>query len=423
MADYNEQKSCFAVRMLTNLGMINLDAKYIIELFFIEDIFSFSMMGKLRFIDKVGMGEFLPLTGHEKIGILYGVDPGSQVDVVFDIFSIDDVSGTLQAQGGSQQVFDITFVDTRYLNLTQKRFSYSWKNKLISDIVKDIDKNMLGFKSIYQRFEVTRETLENFYMPYWTPLETLRWLIKRGSGASTGQPGYLYYNNSKGLNFVTLENLFQNQEVEYDTNTKKILSYRFNVKDPDAASNKIISWSISHIDYQSLLGLKGGRRLGYNFATKALLDQSHTYKTSIANYTILGKKTLFPDYSEKNTKILLEGESQATILDNIHNDEFIKRYTKQLALMVNVEGHERRYAGMMADVVWPSSRQKEYMNKGFEGLFLVKSVTHQFSGFMTPPYRQKLVMVKTGYTDSDFKSLLPSSKINTTIKTRRIGGA
>jgi hypothetical protein len=168
------------------------------------------------------------------------------------------------------------------------------------------------------------------------------------------------------------------------------------------------------------MGIKGGRRLGYDFESKSLLDKSYTYKTAIEKYTVLGKKTLFPDYSDTETNIILEGDDDPTILLNMNNDDFIKRYSKQMALIINVEGHERRYAGMMIDVIWPSIKKEHYFNKGMEGLFLVKSITHQFSSRSTPPYRQKMVLLKTGYTDSDSGLLMKSEKTNiSTVQKRK----
>jgi hypothetical protein len=43
------------------------------------------------------------------------------------------------------------------------------------------------------------------------------------------------------------------------------------------------------------------------------------------------------------------------------------------------------------------------------GRYLIKSITHQFSGQTMPQYIQKMVLIKNGYWDSD-SMLTPASK-------------
>jgi len=45
-----------------DLVPVRLDNRDIVELYFIEDIYAISMVGKLTFIDTMGMVEFLPFT-------------------------------------------------------------------------------------------------------------------------------------------------------------------------------------------------------------------------------------------------------------------------------------------------------------------------------------------------------------------------
>jgi hypothetical protein len=91
-----------------------------------------------------------------------------------------------------------------------------------------------------------------------------------------------------------------------------------------------------------------------------------------------------------------------------------------MAVIITVRGHERRYAGQLANIYWPSGTLKDVYNKNLDGKYLVKSVTHYF-GMKRPTYTQKLVLVKTGYTDSNSRNLVKASKTNIEFKNQRLG--
>ena len=55
-------------------GRAVIDNSTIISMYFIEDIFSFSITGKLIINDMQGLIEFGPITGNETITVIYGKD-------------------------------------------------------------------------------------------------------------------------------------------------------------------------------------------------------------------------------------------------------------------------------------------------------------------------------------------------------------
>jgi len=416
----SQNASSFVVKIVRpSSEPINIATSDVLNCYFIEDIYTYSIMGKITILDRAGAMEFLPITGEEEIAIIYGIGDTNQ-EMRFNIFSFGKVSQTTQVAGSATNVMEIYFTDPYFSNLTQRRFSRSWVNTGISSIVEDITLNMVGRPELIVNLEETQEVLPYFYMPYWTPLEAIMWLSKRASGIETGAAGYLYYQTPIGVNYVTLEKLFQNKEVETDA-SGNVLSYKPGAPGDLEYVNTIFGWEISPIDMSALIGIKGGHRLGYDFTTKTLIDNDYTYAEAVSKYTMLGKRTLYPDISDDTMKYILEGDSSSAILDNIYYDEFIKRYSKQFAIIVTVRGNEKRYAGMMVDLQWPSAVKSEIMHKSLEGKYLVKSITHSFTGRSHPPYKQKMVLLKNAYTDSDSKTLLAATKKSLTIKTKKIG--
>jgi len=256
-------------------------------------------------------------------------------------------------------------------------------------------------------------------MPYWTPMEAIKWLSKRASSLESLAPGYLFYSNQRGLNFITLEKLLKQTELERGFDGKP-QRYYFSTS-ADNSLNKILGFTISGIDYQSMIGIKGGHKLGYDFATKSFIDKPYTYEDMIKKFTLLGKKTFFYNISDTATRFDLEGDSDIILLENMAYSDAIKRYVKEHEVLMTVIGHERRYAGMMVDIIWPSTLKEEVTNRAFEGKYLVKSVTHQFSGRTLPFYKQLLVLLKTAYTDSKIRDLYSAVKVNLETKTQKMG--
>jgi len=399
-----------------DLVPVRLDNRDIVELYFIEDIYAISMVGKLTFIDTMGMVEFLPFTGNEYIAIKFGEE--KEEEVIFDIFSVENIEQFSQAVSSGQNIIEMYISDPTFRKHSQFRYSKGWKNTLISDIVKDIATHMMGVKSFVQ-FEPSNEKID-FYMPYWTPGEAIRWLSQRASGAETNRPGYVFYMNRDGCNFVTLEKLFQNTKIEM-SDKKKPLYYRFTSIDEPGYINTFLNWQISSVDSQALQTLRGGTRMGFDFFTKSLIKKTYTYADTIQKFTLVGNRTLFPDISSNTTKFIYTGEEDEKMMDNIFYSEFIKRYSVQMALISLLQGHERRQCGGMVEVQWLSSERSEYINKSMEGKYLIKQITHQFSSKSSPTYRQKVVFMRNAYSESDARNLVKATKFSRETNVRRIG--
>ena len=192
------KKGVYSVMLITEAGNAILLNEDIYDFYFIEDIFKYSMVGKLVFNDRYNFMENGPFTGQEKVALIYGKGDADQ-NMIFDIWKIGKIS---QSGPGiretSEQMIEIYFVDPYYAALSLRRYSRSWKNERYSDIIRDIMNNMLFVSDT--GFPINIETSSNrseyFYMPYWTPRTALSWLSKRAKGSRTGTSGYLIFNNT-----------------------------------------------------------------------------------------------------------------------------------------------------------------------------------------------------------------------------------
>ena len=140
--------------------------------------------------------------------------------------------------------------------------------------------------------------------------------------------------------------------------------------------------------------IKGGTRMGFDSSTKSFVTSTNTYRESVTKHRMLGALSLFGDISDSSSDYILDGDANELTLGNIFYNNFVKRYCNQLILEITVPGRSKRICGTLVDIYWPSSIRGELANKLYKGLYLIKSITHQFAARGKPPYKQKLVLMK-----------------------------
>lgn len=397
----------YSVIITLESGPIKLDAKDIIELYFIEDIFSFCMTGKLIFNDTYGFFEMGPFTGNEQIAIEYGKEEDRQL--IFDIWKVKDIKQGSASKPVSENIIELYFVDPIFELYTLKRYSRGFENnKKISDIAKHIFNYMLGLDNKYLNIEESITKISNFCMPNWNVMDTISWLMKRAKGKTSETSGYLCYNNTEEgflLNFVTMNYLLGDRNYIEDKH--------YLLESREYNRNKVLEWWISGVDKNSMKKLRGGKWRGFDSSTKQPVNISYEYTDGVRNTTLLGRKSLFIDISDNTTNNSFIGESDSNILNNIVYNEWSKRYNMQQIVNIVVEGHEDRYAGQQINLEWISTEKTEQYNKMLKGKYLVKSITHMLSPkYGNEPYLQRMVLIKNAYTDVDMKDIVKATNFN-----------
>jgi len=433
----------FTVAIGLSHGLTTLEPGDIQQFYFIEDIFSFCMVGKMIFEDRFGIIEYGPLTGNERLLLAYGAEKDRRI--VFDIIKISKVtmsSPTLPTDGTQLVIY---FVDTTYKNFTKKKFSKSWSSENALTLTKDILKNMGESegdvnKILLKRFDDT-DTKLDLIAPYWTPMEIMMWINKRakpkGNTVGNNLGGYLYYNNTywdtnfganKDNNFTaawkSINSLFS-EPANVKSKWKDPLIYVFSGGesggDDPTYINKFLDWRYGGIDYTYTKKLQGGHMLGYNFDGKTFIDRTYKYSKKndkedvdlgmIDNVTLLGKKSLFVDISEKDSDINITSETNTGVMDNMYYNDWLRKYNIQQTLSVIVKGWEKRFAGKMIEVNWPSSERKNLTgNENIKGPYLIKSITHNFG--TRQGYTQRMVLLKNAYYKSKNTSLIDATVKN-----------
>ena len=442
-----DNSEIFSVIITAGGSEVVLDNSDIVQCYFIEDIYSWCMAGKLILKDTRAIIEFLPLVGDEIITIIYrtwdvegGTKIGSQGDgeaqgdggaaaggtydervYSFEIFKVSEISATNQNTVGAREIvtmygIEIFFVQREHKLLHQNYYSRTYIDKKYIDIIKDMAKRYIDIGG-YVRFESAVEEIEFFHTGLRTPAQGLLWLMERIKGDDSGQSGFMFYHSTEASevswNFITLEKLLRDGPLIAPPIDGIYTMGSANQHNLNNLTNIIISC----VDQSSLNRLSACNMLGYDIYRKYMVKREYVYQDGNDRYTTLGDYTLFnkDNIALKKPQEILTGESGdkymlvECLLDNIHFSEWVKQYNLQQLVSVMVRGDVRRYCGGQIEINWLSGNTDEKFNKNMMGRYLIKSITHQFSGQTMPQYIQKMVLIKNGYWDSD-SMLTPASK-------------
>lgn len=404
--------------VMDGVNNVLLNSGDVIDLYFIEDIFSHVLIGKIRFFDKYNLQEKGPLTGTEYINVIYG--GRTKREVVFSFYDIKYIQ-TADVNPTAGPIIEATIVDSSYTTMLERKYSRSFTAGMTyTTIVKYMLQNIVKWDvSNIHMEECSNENPEDFAIPYWTVAQTAKFLLKRAIGRDYGTSGYLIYNNTKGnfsVNIRTMNYLF-GKTNEFDP-----INYHFEKPNDSGQegqyqANKVLEWSLDGFTESGTGPLKGGRWRGCN-TDKGTLDAiTYNFADGIDETILLGRKALFSDISDASQAMKLTAERNDLELKAVAYDEWCKIYSQQNKVSLVVEGNEKKYCGHLINLEWPSHDDRyEIFQKQQAGVWLVRSITHSFKPNRSLPYMQRLNCLKNAYTYSKSTDLLEAAykKVNIT---------
>jgi len=457
MTETNQKRSILEVDIQSPISGINADkqeinASDIIECYIIEDIFAYCLTGKLIFNDVNGLLDVGGLIAGTFVWIRYGdgiindSDNNAMTLIPFIIHRINKITPKIpnkQKDMSNANLIELSLVEPHFNRLIGQTYSRSWDKKTsIEDMIKTILEKMVGWDAI--KIVLDGDDVKNtdsfisngFTIPYWTPLQTLNFLMDRfGDNGICCYSSIDWSNEDKEIegwkrwgaiiNIKSLNDMLKQTELLNDPGKgiykiDSALLYDY---------NKILSYQIDGTDMFNNRQLRGGGYLGYNFDKKKIINEKFQYSLSgngnntlADKITTLGKWTLLQGTEQKEslntqneelydvlidsrTKNILTGETDKDIIMKIVQNNFIKSYCMQNTMSIIVKGHESRRCGKMIEIQWPptDSTTSSY-NPNLHGNYLIKSVTHHWATENKPFYKNKLVLIKNSYNYNGINS-------------------
>ena len=174
------------------------------------DIFNNNIVGSIVVYDTQDIRTLLPLTGLERLSFKFntpglpGYDMSEDTGVPFQIYKVDSIRK--DPNGDIGQFYKIYFCSPEQYNNQITSVSRAYAGP-IENAVEDILRNkdyLNSKKSFY--FEKTA-TNAKYVLPSLKPFNAIKYLSSQTLSGKYNNAGYLFYENSKGFHFRSLESM------------------------------------------------------------------------------------------------------------------------------------------------------------------------------------------------------------------------
>lgn len=279
-----------------------------------EDVFKPTIYAEIGIVDYFDILNRFPIIGEETINLSF-TTPGASgpISYTFRVYSVADYNLKQNTKGATYTlkcVSEEQIYDT--VNLVTKGYNTEITN-IVGDILYNYMKSKKGFLP-----EPSKGT-QQIIIPKMNPLMAIDFVRKRAVSRIYNSSSYVFFENSKGFNFTTLEYLFETNSKKIGT---KVFTYNpaINTADDDKGPKGLT--------YQSFRNI-----LKYTTTSKHdTIDklQHGFFNNKTVNFDILSKKVTETDFK------IIEKFSDFVFLDK---DYVMQNSAKFMASFQNNEGH------------------------------------------------------------------------------------
>ena len=340
------------------------------------------------------------IIGQEKILIEYKTPGVDDKFVKHDlmVYKVGDRMYTGDDENARYQTYRLNFVSKAFLDNTQKKIHKSYTGK-ISNFISEIWKEHFS-NTPTPEIQVEKTKNEHkFIIPYWDPFRTIDWMRTRAVPAQGG-PNYMFYEDSDGYKFVTLDRLYKEDPVQFylNGNAKKRQSNIRNFENEYTSLCEPIEFIRTADKIQDIKnGLFSSELIVHDIRNKTFLNkQTYSYqsefKPGIEKNPIISASDITGLSSRpKTNRIFYPSHTNMhdTISDNALSEEWLlqsrslmeQRNSQQLK--VCVWGDSRRRVGEIINLKTPSIEpirsESDWYDKNVSGNYMITEIRHIFT--------------------------------------------
>lgn len=201
------------VELITPVNNVNIKS-LVVELSYYEDILKGSVTGHILLSDSISLIERLGLSGGDFLNLSFSKSKGNKdLSSIKKYFRIYRVSERILNNSETEN-YTLHFCSEELFLSEQSKVSKPYSGQKISDIVYDILNNHLMIEDKYISLQET-DGLYDFVIPYKKPFEAINWLANYAIQSNKTGADFLFFENSGGFNFISLQNMFN--QTEYAT--------------------------------------------------------------------------------------------------------------------------------------------------------------------------------------------------------------
>jgi hypothetical protein len=402
------------------------------ELVIYENLFQSSLTADLAFLDSHNLAYKLPIVGEETIEIdisLSGFDDDttSVKPPVFHVNAIRDREFTKP----KSQLVSLELVSEQYMSSIHSKVSKAYRDKTISQIVRDIHDTYLHDGD--QPFTVeTTDRIERCVIPNLTPIEAISWLSKRAISTKSSIVNYLFYETISGAYFINLNTLIDSKPVftfvieprvadsagvmnlsEGKIRVEKFKFIRSFNKNKNTQrgvyaskllTHDIVTKKITQYEYNGFNNWFGGNHLGQYPPLSNSEIETKSAGVSRTTYAPNEKGNFYPTVDEKSLSSMVDSrvvfypkhdrmysQNIGDLYDNNVEEWKLQRYAdigryEGLNLYVEIAGISSLRVGQIIDVIIPSPEtssqdgSSDIINdKSLSGHFIITAIKHMFN--------------------------------------------
>ena len=202
--------------MSSSGNVLDLSLAYV-TLSLFEDIFSSAMSGIVVVTDTNNILMNLPVTGQEYISLKI-TTPGLEdfpIDYTDTVFSVTKIDSRIAAD--ETLIFQLHFVSPELLRNSRIRVSKSYTST-ISNMVYDVLNSSKYINTSKEVFLEPTKGVRKIIAPNSHPYDFIKKLARESQSEKYNSPHYLFYENTLGIHFRSIESLFKQTSIaEYHT--------------------------------------------------------------------------------------------------------------------------------------------------------------------------------------------------------------
>ena len=238
-----------------------------------EDIFSPFISGVLALKDSLDLANLFPFVGEEFVNIKIHTPSFEGKDkIISDQFYIFKMSNRTK-KGDRNLIYELHFISREAIVDLNKKVSKCYQGKC-SDIAQSIITDKInGLETIKTAIVEDTPNGVKYISNFWSPVKALNYTAENAVNRN-GNASYLFFENKYGLNFVSLETLYQadpSQYFTYDAFMREFTSDGRSFRSVEKEYQRIIDINIPTVfDYidRAKSGMYASKMINYDLTTK-----------------------------------------------------------------------------------------------------------------------------------------------------------
>jgi len=386
-----------------------------VELSYFEDIARGTITGIILINDSISIIDRMGLNGSEFIHLKFkkGSQSALEINKYFRVYRVGDRI----IQNSLNESYALHFCSEELFLSEQMKISKSYSGQEISSIVYNILTVQMKIKDGVNRKVLVGKTkgLYDFVLGYKKPFELINWLANYALPVDGEGADFVFFENSEGFNFVSLQSLFKRQTYA---------RYRYVPRTvPDSYGSIPLETSLTGIKSYNILdtfdSLYATTMGVYANKTLTIDPLNRTFQTTTFNYdkyfnkadklnsgsivgnleNRLGKranenydavfKVLTSNPNHKKIPYVVEKSLQHSVANDIKSEVWVPNRTAQIALLnysrikLLLSGDPNLTVGSKIEVILPSQRGSDASgyNSGqkdeyHSGTYIITSARH-----------------------------------------------